>query len=133
MIRKVDIIRRNPLFAIKLGDEQYREKFEEDPLALRAQISRVRESFMKSVRNSHLLGTDSKPLWQRQKPAKPVKIADKKKTLETQILENTIIKLGSLLALGFGEAGSEIIGQNLEDDDGNVDAMIPGSKLDAIF
>ena len=30
--------------------------------------------------------------------------------METAILEKTIIKLGSLLALGFGEAGANIIG-----------------------
>ena len=29
--------------------------------------------------------------------------------METQILEDTIFKIGALLALGFGEAGSEII------------------------
>jgi hypothetical protein len=28
-------------------------------------------------------------------------------------LEQTIIKIGALLALGFGEAGSEIIGKNM--------------------
>ena len=28
---------------------------------------------------------------------------------ETKILEKTIIKIGALLALGFGEAGSNII------------------------
>merc|ERR1719436_1092932 len=59
--------------------------------------------------------------------------AAKKATLETKILENTIIKLGSLLALGFGEAGSEIIGQNLDDDNVMVDAMIPGRKVVAIY
>merc|ERR1719436_845781 len=59
--------------------------------------------------------------------------AAKKATLETKILENTIIKLGSLLALGFGEAGSEIIGQNLDDDNVMVDAMIPGRRVEAIY
>jgi hypothetical protein len=34
--------------------------------------------------------------------------------LETNILENTIIKIGSLLALGFGEAGSNIIKGNMD-------------------
>lgn len=32
---------------------------------------------------------------------------------ETAILERTIVKIGALLALGFGEAGSEIISQNM--------------------
>ena len=34
-------------------------------------------------------------------------------TYETAILEKTIIKIGALLALGFGEAGSEIIALNM--------------------
>lgn len=29
--------------------------------------------------------------------------------METVVLEQTIIKIGALLALGFGEAGSKII------------------------
>lgn len=53
--------------------------------------------------------------------------------METKILENAIIKLGSLLALGFGEAGVEIIGQNLDDENATVDAMIPGSKVEGIY
>ncbi len=60
---------------------------------------------------------------------------DKKKeeaTYETTILEKTIIKIGALLALGFGEAGSEIIAQNMSKS-GEVDPMIPGKKIMAIF
>ncbi len=40
-----------------------------------------------------------------------------KEPMETVILEKTIIKLGGLLVLGFGEAGAEIIGQNLSKSD----------------
>lgn len=32
---------------------------------------------------------------------------------ETVILEQTIIKIGALLALGFGEAGAKIIADNM--------------------
>ena len=34
--------------------------------------------------------------------------------METEILEETIIRIGSLMALGFGEAGSNIVATNLE-------------------
>ena len=34
--------------------------------------------------------------------------------LETVVLEKTISKIGALLALGFGEAGSEIIAKNMK-------------------
>ena len=45
--------------------------------------------------------------------------------METSILEGLIHRLGALLALGFGEAGSEIIAANMNKG-GDVDPMIPG-------
>merc|ERR1719504_110672 len=54
--------------------------------------------------------------------------------METVVLEKTIIKIGSLLALGFGEAGAEIIGQNMKGSESSaLNAMIPGQKVEAIF
>jgi hypothetical protein len=41
------------------------------------------------------------------------------------IIENAIVKIGILLALGFGDAGSEIIATNMARS-GDVDPMIPG-------
>ena len=54
-------------------------------------------------------------------------------TLETIILEETITKIGALLALGFGEAGSEIIAMNMQRVGGEVDPMIPGKITYCIF
>lgn len=51
---------------------------------------------------------------------------------ETVKIENTIIKIGTLLALGFGEAGTEIIKLNMKRV-GDVDPMIPGVKNVAIY
>jgi hypothetical protein len=51
---------------------------------------------------------------------------------ETNILETTLIKIGALLALGFGEAGSEIIAKNMKVG-GSVDPMLPGKKILAIY
>lgn len=42
------------------------------------------------------------------------------------------MKVGALLAVGFGEAGSEIIAENIKRG-GSVDPMIPGKKILAIF
>ena len=56
----------------------------------------------------------------------------KAKEYETQILENTIVKIGVLLALGFGEAGSMIIGSNVEKG-GDVDPMANGNKVVGIY
>ncbi|OMJ77930.1 hypothetical protein SteCoe_22364 [Stentor coeruleus] len=59
--------------------------------------------------------------------------AEKKKVdYETKILENTILKIGVLLALGFGEAGSLIIGGNVETG-GDVDSMANGNKVIGIY
>ena len=52
--------------------------------------------------------------------------------METVILEKLIMKIGALLAVGFGEAGSEIIASNMSQG-GDVDPMLPGKKMMAIF
>lgn len=51
---------------------------------------------------------------------------------ETEVLENTITKIGALLALGFGEAGSTIIATNMAKE-GDVNPMVAGNKMIAIF
>ncbi len=38
---------------------------------------------------------------------------DSDEQLETQLIQNSIVKIGLLLVLGFGEAGSEIIAKNM--------------------
>ena len=54
--------------------------------------------------------------------------------LETFILEKTITKIGALLALGFGEAGSKIIISNMTNiDDTEINPMIRGKKVMAIY
>lgn len=67
-----------------------------------------------------------------------LKAADKEKKLpETLILEKTILKIGSLLVLGFGEAGAEIIGENLKESkcagSNSQVAIVPGRKVEAAF
>lgn len=52
--------------------------------------------------------------------------------LETSAIENAIIKIGTLLALGFGDAGAEIIAKNVSQG-GDVDPMLPGVKQYAVF
>ena len=50
---------------------------------------------------------------------------DEKDLYETEVLERAIVKIGYLLALGFGEAGAGIIGQNMTRG-GDLDPMMPG-------
>jgi len=58
---------------------------------------------------------------------------DKNAPLETKVLEETLVKIGALLALGFGEAGSEVIAKNVNRSGGEVDPLIPGKKRFCIF
>jgi len=53
--------------------------------------------------------------------------------METTILEQTIMRVGALLAVGFGEAGALIIGQNLEGVNSFVCATRSGTEIEAIF
>lgn len=64
---------------------------------------------------------------EENKSKKKKKNKDKDGPFETVILESTIVKIGALLAIGFGEAGSEIIAKNMEKS-GEVDPMLPGKK-----
>ena len=45
--------------------------------------------------------------------------------LETEMLQQTLVKIGGLLALGFGEAGSQIIAKNMSGTD-DINPMLPG-------
>ena len=45
--------------------------------------------------------------------------------LETEVLEKAIVKIGHLLALGFGEAGAKIITANISKG-GDIDPMMAG-------
>mmetsp|Transcript_39516 Transcript_39516/g.113706 ORF Transcript_39516/g.113706 Transcript_39516/m.113706 type:complete len:980 (+) Transcript_39516:112-3051(+) len=117
MISLVQKIRDNPLYAMKLGDESYR-----------AENGGLEESATEQ-------GVQTGGCWgciRRFNPCRRQTVV-KEQTMETKILENAIVKLGKLLALGFGEAGSEIIVKNMGDDTATVNPMIPGNKVNAVF
>jgi class 3 adenylate cyclase len=118
MIAKMESIKDNPLEAMRLGDLEYRR--EEILEAKRAAQLAKRGSCMKVLCR----------LFASKKMKEP---------METAMLEKTIIKLGGLLALGFGEAGAEVIGHNLKggsnksSNNSFVNAMVPGHKVNAIL
>eukprot|EP00397_Hematodinium_sp_SG-2012_P011350 GEMP01011487.1.p1 GENE.GEMP01011487.1~~GEMP01011487.1.p1 ORF type:complete len:998 (+),score=166.87 GEMP01011487.1:91-3084(+) len=70
-------------------------------------------------------------------PASWKQVEKEKKLPETLILEKTILKIGSLLVLGFGEAGAEIIGENLKESQlagsNSQVAIVPGRRVEAAF
>mmetsp|Transcript_49035 Transcript_49035/g.85352 ORF Transcript_49035/g.85352 Transcript_49035/m.85352 type:complete len:1029 (+) Transcript_49035:103-3189(+) len=115
MIKRVEIIRNDPLVAMQMADEEFKTE-EKEKAKLK---DKKTKQLMKRCNDAFTCGNQDKS---REAP------------METLILEKTIIKLGSLLALGFGEAGANIIGHNLESSDSaGVNAMIPGVRVDAII
>lgn len=113
MISKVEAIRDNPLIAMKMADDEFileEQKKQSLKRQQRHMFHKCRDAVMCS---RHL---------------------DKSEPMETVILEKTIIKLGSLLALGFGEAGANIIEHNMHGvDSACVDAMVEGTKVDCVI
>lgn len=71
-------------------------------------------------------------IWEDLKSGSDDKKSKDQDNFETTILEKTIVKIGALLALGFGEAGSQIIANNLHRN-GEIDHMQPGKRVIAIF
>jgi len=112
MISKMETIKDNPLEAMRLGDLEYRR--EEIENAKRKEQLAKKSIYLKWIYKYYHAKKTKEPM-------------------ETVILEKTIIKLGGLLALGFGEAGAEIIGQNMQMGSAGVNAMVPGQKVDAII
>ena len=50
---------------------------------------------------------------------------------ETQLLEQTIVKIGQMLQIGFGAAGAAIIGKNMKS--GALNPMVPGKMITSIY
>jgi len=78
-----------------------------------------------------------KPELEQFQTESEIEMSGKKKDqgpqLETTMLENTILKIGGLLQVGFGEAGAQIIGKNMSSGDGELNIMMPGRQINAVF
>jgi len=141
MIAKIDKIRNNPLAALTIGDEEQHkeqakqlfEKVEPDVPIRRAMSSISEASISSSLRNRKGRCPCLHRCWNKLR-ACYARSTESPEPMETVVLEKTIIKIGSLLALGFGEAGAEIIGQNMKGESSStLNAMVPGRRVDAIF
>eukprot|EP00928_Gymnodinium_smaydae_P039230 TRINITY_DN26839_c0_g1_i1.p1 TRINITY_DN26839_c0_g1~~TRINITY_DN26839_c0_g1_i1.p1 ORF type:complete len:932 (-),score=180.61 TRINITY_DN26839_c0_g1_i1:84-2879(-) len=111
MMAKVNRICDDPLIAMKLSDQEFRAEEKARAMADKSKESRFAR-------------------WQRKICCASTKKSD---PMETAILERTIIKLGSLLALGFGVAGVEIVSHNMKGASTDINVMIPGSRVDCII
>eukprot|EP00928_Gymnodinium_smaydae_P060478 TRINITY_DN4414_c0_g3_i1.p1 TRINITY_DN4414_c0_g3~~TRINITY_DN4414_c0_g3_i1.p1 ORF type:complete len:986 (+),score=209.09 TRINITY_DN4414_c0_g3_i1:188-3145(+) len=116
MIMKVQLISKNPLVAAKLTDDAF--KAEEIERSKRA-TQKQRKNWLKAFQEFVFCSRGD--------------VAATTQANETAILEKTIMKLGALLALGFGEAGVNIISHNMKGHSASVDAMVPGQRVDCII
>eukprot|EP00933_Yihiella_yeosuensis_P019988 TRINITY_DN16115_c1_g1_i1.p1 TRINITY_DN16115_c1_g1~~TRINITY_DN16115_c1_g1_i1.p1 ORF type:complete len:618 (+),score=84.65 TRINITY_DN16115_c1_g1_i1:48-1856(+) len=108
MITRVEAIRDDPLVAMKMADDEFkREEYKKKMAEKKTQRQKMQE----------------KLLCRRE---------ENQNAMETVILEKTIIKLGSLLALGFGEAGANIVSANMRGNAAGISAMIEGSNVECI-
>jgi len=117
MIGRVEAIRTNPLIAIKMSDEEFKKEIDAKAKEGRKGFKQICKMVKNCLccRGCQTSSTGKGPM-------------------ETVILEKTIIKLGSLLALGFGEAGANIIGHNMDRTESvGVNAMIPGERVQCII
>jgi class 3 adenylate cyclase len=113
MIAKVETIRDNPLMAMKVADREFRLE------------EKTRQERLRKEQNKYAWLYDAICCTSK---------ASAGELMETVILEKTIIKLGSLLALGFGEAGVNIIEHNMHGvDSASVDAMVKGTRVECII
>jgi len=113
MVARVEAIRDNPLVAMKMADDEFKAE-EVAKALLKRDFDRGKRFIQDLVFCSMCNAGGEEPL-------------------ETVILEKTIIKLGSLLALGFGEAGANIIAHNMRRTGVGINAMIPGTAVSTII
>lgn len=112
MISKVESIRDNPLKAIKMADEEFR-------------LEELKKESQDRDRKDQML-----QIFKRLIECK----TERHEVMETVILDKTIIKLGTLLALGCGEAGSAIISNSMAGSNSvGMNAAIGGSRVDCIL
>jgi len=129
MINKIEAIRENPLIAMKMADDEF--KLEE--------VRRFKNQAKENKRNKTLSGLSRASTrliakWFLNLRDGVSKATDVDTQMnETVILERTIIKLGWLLSLVFGEAGANIVSQNMSGSTAGVNAMVAGSRVDAII
>lgn len=112
MMGRVEAIRNNPLISVNMADEAYRREM---VIQAKDRADTRYQRIRRCVNN--LFAPSSSEM------------------LETAILEKTIIKLGSLLALGFGEAGCSIVSETISGatSSSKVNVMSTGSQVDCII
>jgi class 3 adenylate cyclase len=121
MISKVEAIRHDPMMARRMADKEFNL---EEKAKARKTYRQVRTRASR-VAPLYALYYDKLGCWPK---------VNASELMETVVLEKTIIKLGTLLALGFGEAGAAIIEHNMHGiDSASVNAMVEGTKVECVI
>jgi hypothetical protein len=113
MINRIDRIRTNPLLATRMQDNTT-SRHEEKKLKALAKYNTSRNFLTRWRAKRELLS-----LYQT--------------SMETEMLEKTIMRIGGLLAVGFGPAGAEIVARNMASSATGLNVMLPGKRVEAIF
>ena len=95
-----------------------------------AKVEEISANPLKGLADAHA-AADAPAASQELTPAAR-RAAKEVKNYETRILELSINKICSLMAVGFGDAGAEIIAENMRNG-GALNPMVPGKKMVAIF
>jgi len=124
MILRMKKIGQNPFKAMKMSEDERHKELSDEAKTVRICGITISERWQ------FLL-----PEYFKQRGAQDFELQpSKKKVMETVILEKTIVKLGGLCALGFGEAGSAIIASNMQGgQSAEIVVMVPGRRVTAIF
>jgi class 3 adenylate cyclase len=110
MINLVDSVAKDPINYKKIELLKQRVKNSIDRIK-----SRTRQS-------------NASATWTKNIPTLEVEGAE----YEIEIIQLAIIRITALLAIGFGEAGGEILRENISSQEG-LNPMLPGKKITAIF
>mmetsp|Transcript_93782 Transcript_93782/g.146440 ORF Transcript_93782/g.146440 Transcript_93782/m.146440 type:complete len:1057 (-) Transcript_93782:94-3264(-) len=141
MIHKIEAIRANPLVAMKMADEEFKA---EEVKKMKAAGKEARR-FQRNRYFTRLASFSGKNPTLRSSPKNTAQHALQtlkewvpkpapQEMYETVILEKTIIKLGWLLSLVFGEAGAGIVSHNMSGNaTAGVNAMVVGNRVDCII
>ncbi|KAF8821394.1 adenylate and guanylate cyclase catalytic domain-containing protein [Cardiosporidium cionae] len=130
LLVRMEKIRRNPLAMVNMGRDQMHQ------LGFgNMHIDKLHESEkeMESVESEGVVAHGRKRYSHDARMLKARRHHKKSAPYETVALENTIMKILGLLALGFGEAGAEIIAKNIDNSRGGINALEEGRKINAIF
>eukprot|EP00927_Polykrikos_kofoidii_P036304 TRINITY_DN30633_c0_g1_i2.p1 TRINITY_DN30633_c0_g1~~TRINITY_DN30633_c0_g1_i2.p1 ORF type:complete len:799 (+),score=97.09 TRINITY_DN30633_c0_g1_i2:517-2913(+) len=138
MIGKLETIRNSPMTAALLGDAEQQRELQKAALSVREETEMNRKSCFRRFYGWVCYHGRRRALFVRsryccKRRSRTAGDAKEPEPMETVVLESTIIKIGSVLALGFGEAGIHL-GQRMKGADSSMlNMMMPGERVESIF